>query len=81
LLDKEDKTMPDKRKKRAQIKIGSYVVTVSPGECVEKDKIDKHAKKALDDIGRIVTADKKLKMRLDAVKEHLVAIMGDHHHL
>jgi nucleoside-triphosphatase THEP1 len=73
--------MPDKRKKRAQVKIGKYVVTVSPGECVEKDKIDKHAKKALDEIGGIVTANKKLKMRLNAAKEHLKAIMSDHHHL
>lgn len=73
--------MAKKRTKRAQVKIGKYVVTVSPGECVEKDKIDKHAKKALDEIGGIVTANKKLKMRLNAAKEHLKAILGDHHHL
>lgn len=71
--------MPDKRKKRAQIKIGGYVVTVSPGECVKKDKIDKLAQKALDELGKIKTTDRKLEMRLDTVKEKLEEIMADHH--
>ena len=75
--------MRGKRRKRApkaQIKVGSSVVTISPAECAEKDKIDKEAKEALDAIGGIVTADKKLKMRLATVKDNLKKIMLDHHH-
>jgi hypothetical protein len=73
--------MRHKRKKKvAQIKIGKSVVTISPGECAEKEKIDKEAREALEEIGRIATTDKKLTMRLRAVRDHLTNIMADHHH-
>jgi len=74
--------MPAKRKKHiAQIKTKSSVVTISPAECARKAEIDKEARKALHEIGRIGTADKGLRMRLHAVQKHLRTIMGDHHHL
>jgi hypothetical protein len=80
--------MPAKPTKRraqeADIKVGRSVVTISPAQCAKKEKIDKEAKDALDEIGRIariVRADKKLRMRLHAVKGHLKTIMGDHHNL
>jgi hypothetical protein len=49
--------------------------------CPKKDKIDKLAKDALDEIGKIVTTDTQLTMRLGTVKEKLVQIAADHHHL
>lgn len=76
--------MPAKRRKRApkaQIKTHGSIVTLSPAECARKDQIDKEAQRALNEIGQMVTADKRLRMRLHAVKKHLRTIMGDHHHL
>ena len=48
-------------------------------KCPRKRSIDAHAKKALEKLRKIEKADKKLKMRLDAAKDHLKAIMADHH--
>ena len=48
-------------------------------DCPKKGKIDKLAQDALDELGKVVTSDNKLKMHLDVVKDHLVNIMGDHH--
>jgi hypothetical protein len=51
-------------------------------KCPHKRSIDNHAKKAkkaLQELRKIVKADKKLKMRLDAAKDHLKAIEEDHH--
>jgi hypothetical protein len=47
--------------------------------CPRKRSIDNHAKKALQQLRKIAKEDKKLKMQLDAAKEHLKAIMEDHH--
>ena len=47
--------------------------------CPKKDKIDKLAKDALDEIGKIKTTDRKLEMQLETVKDKLEEIMGDHH--
>jgi hypothetical protein len=49
--------------------------------CPKKDKIDKHAQDALDEIGRLVRSNKELDLQLDPVKTHLRDIMADHHHL
>ena len=49
--------------------------------CPKKGEIDKLANDALDEIGKIVTTDKKIEMQLGTVKEKLVRIAGDHHHL
>jgi len=48
-------------------------------KCPRKRSIDAHAKKALEGLRKIKKDDKKLKMRLDAAKDHLKAIMADHH--
>ena len=48
-------------------------------KCPKKDKIDKLAQDALDEIGKIVATDTKLTMHLDTVKDNLKQIMGDHH--
>lgn len=48
-------------------------------KCPHKRSIDAHAKKALEGLRKIVKVEKKLKMRLDAAKDHLEAIMADHH--
>ena len=50
-------------------------------KCPKKDKIDKLAQDALDEIGKIEATDRKLEMQLNTVKDKLQAIMGDHHHL
>jgi CheY-specific phosphatase CheX len=47
--------------------------------CPKKDKIDKLANDALEEIGKIVTTDTKVKMHLDTVKDNLTKITGDHH--
>jgi hypothetical protein len=52
-----------------------------PPKCPKKDTIDDEAQAALDELGKVVTSDNKLKMHLDVVKDHLKTILGDHHHL
>jgi len=52
-----------------------------PQKCPKKDTIDDEAQAALDELGKVVPSDNKLKMHLDVVKDHLTKILGDHHHL
>jgi CheY-specific phosphatase CheX len=55
--------------------------TMPNNKCPKKDTIDKLANDALKEIGKIVTTDTQLTMHLDTVKEKLVQIAADHHHL
>jgi len=49
--------------------------------CPKKDTIDKLANDALAEIEKIVTTDTQLTMHLGTVKDKLIKIAGDHHHL
>ncbi len=50
-------------------------------KCPKKEKIDKLAQDALDEIGKLVETNQELELQLEPVKTNLRAIMTDHHHL